>query len=163
MKRQSSLFLIFTFLAISLVWAQGDSQVTWPDWVNAYTWDKWDFNTRYGYILGFLHGNLRGTRLIIETIQDKKLLTDEQVIQVLNASHKNSPSVIAGGTRFIQMMDGISEFHKDYANKDIPVFMLLPVVCKRVKGEIKQEDIEKELKKLRQQAQKIKEARYDET
>ena len=51
-------------------------------------------------------------------------------------------------------MDGVDEIYKDFSNKHILVQSLIPLVCKKVRGEISKEDMEKELQQLRAEALK---------
>lgn len=147
-------FLLFFFFVNNCI-SQEDIDVTWPHYINAYVWEKWTNDVKFGYVVALLHGYLLGNREVIQIIQDDKLLKEEKISQILSKT-KGSVTYCCMMVRYGQMIEGIDEFYKDYANKDIPVFMLMPLACKRVKGEISQEAIENELQKLRQEAQKFK-------
>lgn len=152
MKYKIPLFLLFLIFIINII-SPEEYDITWPHYINAYVWEKWTPDVKLGYVIALLHGYILGNREVIQRIQEDKLLSQEKINQIIPSS---SASYKCMKVRYIQMIDGVDEFYKDYANKDIPVFMLMPLVCKSVKGEVLQETIENELLKLRQEAQKFK-------
>jgi len=54
-----------------------------------------------------------------------------------------------GGAQFGQIVSGVDELYKDYANKHIPIFAIATLVQKRITGEIKINEVEPVLQKLR--------------
>lgn len=148
MKTKLCLFLLYFFAVFILAWGQA-SDFTWPNWLTSDTWEKWSKEAKFGYIAGFLHGEIIGALSFNSVIEESKLFDKNKIQKVWKKNADDSTFFKSMKVTFGQMIDGIDGFYRDYANKDIPVYKLLPLVCKRVKGEISQESIEKELQKLR--------------
>lgn len=53
------------------------------------------------------------------------------------------------GVRFGQLVDGTDEVYRDYANKHIPIYEILPLVAQRARGEIDNKKMESRLQSLR--------------
>lgn len=155
MKTKLWLFFLFLSFVIIIIWGK-PSPWTWPNWLVAEHWEKWPEGIKAGYVTGFVHGELIGGKKAFDIISESKLF-DENKIQPLWVKNADD-GLLFKCTKVScgQMKEGIDEFYRDYANRDIPVFMLLPFVCKRVKGEINQDSIEKELQKLRAESLKWK-------
>ena len=56
---------------------------------------------------------------------------------------------LGGSSSLAQIVDGIEEIYKDYANKMIPVFAIASLVNKRILGRISDQDFDGELVHLR--------------
>lgn len=155
MKSKLYLFLLYVFFVNNMVWGQA-SDFTLPNRLTAHNWEKWQKDTQLGYIFGLLHGEFVGMTSFFDVIKESKLFDESQMQPLWEKSVDNGIFLISLKVAYGQMLEGIDGFYKDYANRNIPVYMLLPIVCKRVKGEISQESIEKELQKLRAKSQEWK-------
>ena len=155
MKNKLCLFLLCFFFVINIVWGQDYSTVI-PIDLTANNWEKYPVRAKIAYIEGLLHGEIIGISNLSEVIREGNFSGEEKISQLwkkfvdklnlfINEFDKVNPR---------QIVDGIDAFYQDYVNRDIPVFQLLPLVCKRVKGEVSQESIEKELQKLRAESHK---------
>jgi hypothetical protein len=133
-------------------WGQ-KSTFTFPNRLTADIWEKWPSEMRLGYIVGLLHGEDVGMMSFFNVIKESKIFDENKMQPLWEKSLNNGIFFMSLKVTYGQMVEGINGFYKDYANRNIPVYMLLPIVCKRVKGEINQESIEEDLRKLRAKSQ----------
>ena len=156
MKIKLYLFLLCFFLIAGILWGQDyTTTILWPSYLTGDEWEKYPVRIKVGYIMGLLHGEILGMSNFLKTIEESNLFDEEKInlvwkVTVGNSSLNKYPKVSP-----YQMIVGLDTFYKDYANINIPVYKLLPLVCKRVRGEISQESIEKELQKLRSEISKL--------
>jgi len=144
---KNAIFLILFFLfCISLIALQTLEKKLWVD---GYKWEEVDDQLwRLGYLEGLGHGNILTMSELVTYVRESGLLTEDQ-IQTMVSSYGDRSDIYLVGATYGQVMDGVNELYKDYANKKIPVHCLATIVCKRVRGELDIEDMERELQRLR--------------
>lgn len=114
---------------------------------NGYWWEEKSSLSQLSFIEGFICG-VAVTREEIENWKDLSRKEEESkvyddILTVLKIT------IDIERVTYGQFQDGITEIYKDYANKKIPVHELIPLVSRRVKGEISKEEIEFWLMKMR--------------
>jgi len=148
MKSRFVLLLFLVFSANNLVWSQL-SNFTWPTYVTAGNWEAFPEMMRIGYLVGLLHGEVLGMTGYNKTLKESMLFDKDKLQLVWEKTALNCMLITCAGVGLEKMIVGVDSLYEDYANRDIAVYKLLPLVCKRVKGEMSQESIEKELQRLR--------------
>ena len=163
MRRNHSLILVLFFCGLGILLSQ-EKVDEYLDFWDGYDWEEFSRDPergpfmKVGYITGFVQGRKNG----MWYLYGKLILPDGEEALSMSAHVQENKKILAhmlnliladdllAGVSYGQIIEGIDYFYKDYANKKIPVFHLAQLTCKRVKGQISQPDIEKELIKLRQ-------------
>jgi len=159
MKRKNitlSLLLIFLIFVLEL-----SSEIEEKAYYDGYDWEKWSFEIRFGYIIGIGEG-IGNSLAIYKSVKNlvlekleliEKLGGDKPIIDLARDNIKIYDKYVnpmdITNIKYIQIIDGINSIYKDYANKNISIIDILPLVLKRIKGEITKEELEKELKQIR--------------
>jgi|Deesub1362B_J571_1020462.scaffolds.fasta_scaffold05548_3 hypothetical protein len=149
MKRNTMKKLIIFSSLLLLIFGIGFSQgkeVAFKDY-NGYEWDKFTLGMKLGFVVGFFIG--------IQTCENQisflySIEKDEKLKKGLGMTYTTIRlSYDIAGVRFGQLVDGTDEVYRDYANKHIPIYEILPLVAQRARGEIDNKKMESRLQSLR--------------
>jgi hypothetical protein len=121
------------------------------DWtINGNTWINISLIEKAAYIKGYNDGTQMG---VISTYRGLnagrvlyKVFSDEEIAKYEDALTETLCTVSFTSE---QIVGGIDELYKDFANQSIPVPLIIPVVGRRLRGELGIDGLEKELQELR--------------
>jgi len=123
---------------------------------NGCDWEKFDLTAKWFVVYGICRDasvdTLFYNQTPVDTYQwqvDHYRLQNNRVLLYRSSISRQAFNVEADKPNFFRVVEGIDEFYKDHANKNIPIFAAGTLAAKRATGKIKTEDIEKELQRLR--------------
>jgi len=116
---------------------------------NAYDWEKYDLKEKVFFLVGLNQGSFAEDFSYRQVLLLKYQWQKDKMEELITLKTKSYFFIDIGGANNEQIIAGIDELYKDYANKNIPIFAVATLVTKRITGKIKTEDVEKELSKLR--------------
>lgn len=137
MKRQKIMFMVLFFLLVCVFlpyqFLGKETQL-----LNGYDWEKLPYMFKHGYLKGFHMGVIRATSVttsfFLESDKDRKEIVNS-IIEKLGSAD----------VLYKQAVESIDELYKDSSNKHIFVVYLIPLVCKKIRGEINAEKMENDL------------------
>jgi len=99
----------------------------------------------------YLRGVFEGANANLEMLMDAGLLeiNDEETNEKISKMDLSPYYVDLSASPLGQIVDGIDELYKDYANRHIPVFAIANLVNRRIRGKVSDLDFPKDLEKLR--------------
>ncbi|MGB8952379.1 MAG: hypothetical protein WCC06_06915 [Candidatus Aminicenantales bacterium] len=106
-------------------------------------------------MLIFQRVSVYATAEIFNLLRENFLWNEAKILELLKYRNKITEFYIMGA-EYEQMIDGVDEFYKYYANKNIPIFALASVACRRVLEELDQNGVDQELKRLRSKYSQVK-------
>ena len=123
---------------------------------NGYDWEKFDLTAKWFVVYGICRSASADTLFYnqtpVDTYQwqvDHYRLQNNRVLVYKSSKSRQAFNVEADKPNFFRVVEGIDEFYKGHANKNIPIFAVATLAAKRATGKINAEDIEKELQRLR--------------
>jgi hypothetical protein len=149
MRKLTSAILLFGLIFVSESTLAQQKKAFW----DGYEWERITGQEgefiRLGYLIGLGDGQKSTNYLLAGSLADKYSMTFIKMLELNESFLKSNDCYIPCMASYGQLIEGINEIYKDYANKHIPVFALVSLVCKRTAGEIDLLGIEKELERLR--------------
>ena len=116
-------------------------------------WLKYNEGMKLGFIMGLGDGTSATTNIILGLINIlTKGGTKERERELVELYFKLQNSIYGVNVYKAQrgqIISGVDELYKDYANLHIPIFAMATLVAKRIRGEINKENVEEYLKELR--------------
>lgn len=154
MKKFNLILFILYFLLISGIVYSKLSEKT-DVFIDGYDWEQVTLGFKGGYVRGFHGGVLTGANVLLRTFNKAgrlhKFMTNEELTEAMNLV---GADIGLSGIEIRQVIEGIDEIYKEYSNKKIFVFLLIPYINKKIRGVINTEDMEKKLQELRKVRQK---------
>lgn len=114
---------------------------------NGYEWNSMTFGWKLGFLEGLKIGSTSGrneTLLLLKDIIKISWEDNLRFFELLKDGELGFHTVTLE-----QLIEGIDELYKDYANKRIPITRIAVLVYNRIRGSILLDDLEKELRILR--------------
>jgi hypothetical protein len=118
-------------------------------------WLKYSEGMKTGFIMGLSEGATATSNLAVGFIAlITKGAEESQKLQskLTDRFYKLKESIYGVNVYEAQrgqIISGVDELYKDYANLHIPIFAIATLVAKRIKGEINEENVGEYLKELR--------------
>lgn len=117
-------------------------------WLDGDDWEMMDVAMKLGYVQGLQHASMQSVYECVAYLRKNRIL-DEIGIDKMIKSVNDTTLIYPVGATFGQMIEGVDELYKDYANKKIASYALMSVVCKRASGELDNAGFERHLVNLR--------------
>lgn len=123
---------------------------------NGYDWEKFDLTAKWFVVYGICRDasvdTLYYNQTPVDNYQwqvDHYRWRNDRILVFKKFKSKQVFNVEADKPNYFRVLEGIDEFYKEHANKYIPIFAVATLAAKKATGNIKAEDIEKELQRLR--------------
>jgi hypothetical protein len=149
--KKSTFVIMILFITWNTSWGVQDENL----FIDGHNWEQMgDAATRWIAKVCYLKGLAEGSGAKLIAVYDgfsKEYKGDyaRAISKVDSLISNNRYDCDLSNTTLDQVMEGIDEIYKDYANKHIPVFAIATLVTQRITGKIKEEDIPQKLEELR--------------
>ncbi len=145
--KKAAYFLLSILIISANLTSQESGYFDGKDW-GKFTGAGW--MVKAGYLRGLQEGQATQMNIIAGFLflLDKEKAVDN-LLKLGDISKLNPYTIDLAPVNIEQLITGIDELYKDYANQHIPIFAIATLVKKRIAGEIREEDIGPRLQKLR--------------
>ena len=144
MKKQCRFIVVVFIISTGLFGQEKSEQGKYCD---GWEWEKYSLAMKVGYLWGVADGCGATVNLFTRYIAKHSLT--KGFLEFIEFTKTDYYRIDIGGPTCAQVVEGIDELYKDYANKHIPIFAIGTLVVDRISGRIQQEEIESYLRELR--------------
>lgn len=130
---------LVVFLCIFSTGLRGQSYQSGEDW------EFFPKNMKIAFVMGMVDGAIASFCSIVDVKMVKS--ADEVISRLAKSTYYCQ---VRGGT-YEQIIEGLDDFYKDFANKHIPVFALATLVRQKIDGSLSDAQVAEKLQKLRAQ------------
>ena len=130
---------LVVFLCVLSIGLRGQSIRSGEDW------ESFPKNMKIAFVMGMVDGAVASYCSIV----DVKMANS--VDQIISKVAKSPYYCQVRGDTYDQIIEGLDEFYKDFANKHIPIFALATLVRQRIDGSLSDKQVAEKLQKLRAQ------------
>jgi len=148
MKKTILTFILMVALICSgLIGQNGGSSA-----LNGFNWiELGNKDMNKGLKGAYLRGVFEGANANLKMLMDAGLIetNDEETNEKISKMDLSPYYVDLSASPLGQIVDGVDELYRDYANRHIPVFAIANLVNRRIRGKVSDLDFPKDLEKLR--------------
>ena len=123
---------------------------------NSFTWKELNNNEKSGFVQGFAVGVLSSFRIASMRSENAiKFGMEDEAKGSKEVADAITYNLNVFNIPFGQLITGLNEFYKDYANLKIPIFLSIDFVGDRITGKINDNEAQERLLQLRKDYSKI--------
>jgi hypothetical protein len=140
--------ILLSFGFLICLFSYGFSSQEQPDlFIDGTKWKTMSMETKLGYMMGFQEGlKISRTAVLVEKSNGEP---EEPIVESLKRVENWIQTYEAGNTRLGLIILTIDSVYSDEANSKLIAAALVPLVTKRIRGEISGEDFSQRLEKLK--------------